>query len=135
MKQCINISNAIYGKVVNQMEPIISPVWIYLIHLANTLHAISICIFAASLIIWVLMYVGTIEIDDSDSERERKRLLKIFAIIMTVCVLTLIFIPDKDTMYAMLATSFITPDNIAGGEEHLIDLVTKIANIIYNTPK
>ena len=117
------------------MEPIIPPVWIYLIHLANPFHAISICIFAASLIIWVLMYAGAIEIDDPDSERERKRLLKIFAIIMTVCVLTLIFIPDKDTMYTMIAASFITPDNIAGGEEHLIDLVTKIANIIYNTPK
>ena len=117
------------------MEPIISPVWIYLIHLVNTFHVISICIFAASLIVWVLVYAGAIEIDDPDSERERKRLLKIFAIIMTVCVLTLIFIPDKDTMYTMIAASFITPDNISGGEEHLIDLVTKIANIIYNTPK
>lgn len=117
------------------MEPIISPVWIYLIHLANTLHSISICIFGTSLTIWVLIYAGVIEIDDPDSERERKRLLKIFAIIMTVCILMLTLIPDKDTMYAMLASSFITPDNILGGEEHLIDLVTKIANIIYNTPK
>ena len=117
------------------MEPIISPVWIYLIHLVNTLHSISICIFATSLIIWVLMYVGEIDLDSEDSEKARKRWLKIFAIVATVCILILALTPDKDTMYAMLAASFITPDNIAGGEEHLIDLVTKIANIIYNTPK
>ena len=120
------------------MEPIIPPVWIYLIHLANTLHAISICIFAASLIVWALVYTGAIEIDDSDSEdseKARRRWLKIFAIIATVCALILVLIPDKNTMYAMLAASFITPDNISGGEEHLIDLVTKIAKIIYNAPK
>lgn len=120
------------------MEPIISPVWIYLIHLVNTFHVISICIFAASLIVWVLVYTGAIEFDDTDSEdseKARRRWLKIFAIIATVCALILALIPDKDTMYAMLAASFITPDNISGGEEHLIDLVTKIAKIIYNTPK
>lgn len=117
------------------MEPIISPVWIYLIHLANTLHSISICIFGTSLTIGVLIYAGVIEIDDPDSEKARRRWLKIFAIIATVCVLILTLIPDKDTMYAMIAASFITPDNISGGEDHLIDLVTKIAKIIYDTPK
>ena len=117
------------------MEPIISPVWIYLIHLVNTLHVISICIFAASLIVWVLVYAEAIEFDDTDSEKARKRWLKIFAVIATVCALILALIPDKDTMYAMLAASFVTPDNIAGGEDHLINLVSKIANIIYNTPK
>lgn len=125
-------------KVVKRMEPIISPVWIYLIHLANALQGISIVIFGASLILWVSVYVGVIEFNDTDSEdseKARRRWLKIFAIIATVCVLIFVLIPDKDTMYAMLAASFITPDNIAGGEEHLIDLVTKIANIIYNTPK
>ena len=121
------------------MEPIISPVWIYLIYLVNTLHSISICIFSVSLVVWVigwiLVYVGEIDLDSEDSEKARKRWLKIFAIVATVCILILALTPDKDTMYAMLAASFITPDNIAGGEEHLIDLVTKIANIIYNTPK
>ena len=125
-------------KAVKRMEPIIPPVWIYLIHLANTLQAISICIFAVSLIVWALVYTGAIEFDDSDSEdseKARRRWLKIFAIIATVCALIVVLIPDKSTMYAMLAASSITPDNISGGEEHLIDLVTKIAKIIYNAPK
>ena len=120
------------------MEPIISPVWICLIHLAIALQGIAVVIVGASLSLWVSVYVGVIEFNDTDSEdseKARRRWLKIFAIIATVCVLIFVLIPDKDTMYAMLAASFITPDNIAGGEEHLIDLVTKIANIIYNTPK
>ena len=117
------------------MEPIISPVWIYLINLASTIHSLSICIWTASLFIGLFVFIGAIEFDGPDSEKSRRRCLKIFAIIMLVCFILLVLIPNKQTMYAMLAASIITPDNISGSEEHLIDLTTKIANIIYNAPK
>lgn len=117
------------------MEPIISPLWIYLINLASTIYAFSIGLFGVSLLIWILVYVEEIEFDAPDSEKVRSRWLKVFAAIMIVCLLMFMLVPDKDTMYAMLAASMITPDNISGGEEHLIDLITKIANIIYNAPK
>ena len=117
------------------MEPIISPLWIYLINLASTIYAFSIGLFGVSLLIWILVYVEEIEFDGPDSEKVRSRWLKVFAAIMIVCLLMFMLVPDKNTMYAMLAASMITPDNISGGEEHLIDLITKIANIIYNAPK
>ena len=117
------------------MEPIISPVWIYLINLAGTINFLSICIWTASLFILVCVFTGKIEFDGSDSEKSRRRCLKIFAIIMLVCFILLVLVPNKETMYAMLAASIITPDNISVSEEHLIDLTTKIANIIYNAPK
>ena len=84
------------------------------------------------LVILIFIYAGAIElIRDSN----KKFWLKTFAIIVIVCVLILMLIPDEDTLYAMIAASFITPDNVSIGEDHLIDLVTKIAKIIYNAPK
>ena len=119
------------------MEPIISPAWIYLISFASKIQIFSILISVAALFVWVSIYVGAIEFygEEEKSEELRRKWLQNFAIVMIVCVLIFMIIPDKDTMYSMLAASFITPDNISEGEEHLIDLVTKIANIIYNVPK
>lgn len=117
------------------MDPIISPVWIYLIHLASSIRSLSICLFGVSLFIWIFVYTNVIKFDDPDSEKVRRRWMKVFSVIMLVCTLILMLVPDEDTTYMMFAASFITPDNISGGEEHFIDLITKIANIIYNTPK
>ena len=115
-----------------QMEPIIPPMWIYLIHLASTLRFAAIYTLCASIVILIFIYAGAIElIRDSN----KKFWLKTFAITVIVCVLILMLIPDEDMLYAMIAASFITPDNISIGEDHLIDLVTKIAKIIYNAPK
>ena len=111
------------------MEPIIPPMWIYLIHLASTLRSIAIYILCASLI---FVYAGAI---DLIRESNKKFWMKAFAITVVVCLLLLMLIPDQDTLYAMIAASFITPGNISIGEDHLIDLVTKIAKIIYNAPK
>lgn len=114
------------------MEPIIPPMWIYLIHLASTLRFMAIYTLCASIIISLYIYAGAIDlIRDSN----KKFWLKTFAIAIIVCVLILMLIPDKDTLYAMIAASFITPDNISIGEEHLIDLITKITKIIYNASK
>lgn len=119
------------------MEPIISPVWIYLINFASKIQIFSILISVAALFVWVSVYVGAIEFygEEEKSEELRRKWLQNFAIIMIVCVLIFMIIPDKDTMYEMLAASIITPDNISGGEDYIINLIAKIANIIYNTPK
>lgn len=117
------------------MNPIISPMWIYLIHVANTIYGISIVVLCVSTAIafGLLIEGGTV-----DLEEERKttyRRLKICAIFIIVSLLALIFVPDKKTMYAMIAASMITPDNISGVEEHVIDLIAKIADAVYNAGK
>ena len=53
----------------------------------------------------------------------------IVAIIATMLV---ILIPDEKTMLSMLTLSFITPDNIVITENHIIDLVTKIMDVVNN---
>lgn len=116
------------------MEPIIPPMCIYLIHLASTLRFTAICTLCVSIIILIFIYVGEIELELM-SDSNKKFWLKTFIITVVVCILILMLIPDQDTLYAMITASFITPDNISIGEEHLIDLITKIAKIIYNAPK
>ena len=114
------------------MEPIIPPMWIYLIHLASTLRFMAIYTLCASIMILIFIYAGAIELIRDSNE---KFWLRTFAITVVACLLILTLIPDQDMLYAMIAALFITPDNISIGEDHLIDLVTKIAKIIYNAPK
>ena len=118
------------------MEPIISPVWIYLINVANRIWVFSILTLVVAMFMIASLMSGWIELfNRPDSEKVRRQWIKTFVIVMIVCMIIIVLFPNKDTMYAMLAASFITPDNISEGEEHLIDLVTKIVNIIHNTPK
>ena len=116
------------------MNPIISPSWIYLIHVAGTMYDVSIFVLLVSIITLLMLGLG-FAMDPPDSEKIKKfviKVLKICVIAIIVCILLLILIPDKKTMYAMIAASMITPDNISGVEEHVIDLITNIANAVSN---
>ena len=84
----------------------------------------------------ILLLISGIEFD----EESKKRLLinnwmKICVITIIVCILILALVPDKKTMYAMIAASIITPDNISASEDHVIDLIKEIANAVYNAEK
>ena len=119
------------------MNPIISPAWIYLIHLTDTIYGLSIFALTAALIMLILLLISGIEFDE---ETESKRLLtnkwmKICVITIIVCMLMLVLVPDKKTMYAMMAASMITPENISDVENHVVDLITKIADAVYNTTR
>ena len=116
------------------MDPIVSPVWIYFIHVANMIYGLSIIAWVISLLILVLISIDTFDFDGPNSEESKRKCMKKCAIVMLVCTLAFILIPDKNTMYAMFAASIVTPDNISVGEEHIVNLIAKIANAI-NAPK
>ena len=58
--------------------------------------------------------------------------MKVCLVIIVVCMIVIILVPDKKTMYAMIAASVITPDNISGVENHIVELITNIANAVNN---
>ena len=66
--------------------------------------------------------------DDMEIEFNYKYAI-IVAVIATIIV---ILIPDEKTMLAMLTLSFITPDNVVIAENHIIELVTKIMDVVNN---
>ena len=116
------------------MNPIIPPSLIYLAHVADTMYIVSILVLLVSVLIMFFLGLGLI-MDPPESEKLKKfviKALKICGITMIVCILLLILIPDKKTMYAMIAASMVTPDNITGVEDHVIDLITNIANAVNN---
>lgn len=116
------------------MNPIIPPSWIYLIHVANTIYVLSIFVLMVSIVTLLLLGIG-FAMDPPESEKIKKyaiKGLKICVVAIIVSVLVLVLVPDKKTMYAMIAASMITPDNISGVEEHVIDIITNIANAVSN---
>lgn len=116
------------------MNPIISPSLIYLIHVTGTIYYVSFFVLLSSIITLIFLGLGLV-MDPPDSEKLKKfviKALKICIVTMIVCILLLILIPDKKTMYVMIAASIITPDNITGVEDHVLDLITNIANAVNN---
>ena len=119
------------------MNPIISPAWIYLIHLADTIYSLSIFILFISIIALIGLGLELV-VDGVDSEIGGMLTIKgvkICVVAIIVCTLMLVLVPDKKTLYGMIAASMITPDNISGVEEHVIDLITKIADAVQNTTR
>lgn len=116
------------------MNPIIPPLWIYAIHVADTVYGVSLFALLASLCA-LLPFFLNYAIDPDNTEMQKGltvKGMKVCLVIIVVCMIVLILVPDKKTMYAMIAASVITPDNISGVEEHIVDLITNIANAVNN---
>ena len=127
------------------MEPIISPVWIYLIHFSSTVNTVAtVALFFAMFSLIALTVIEFLSVffgkndDDPNDEIMWRRISKwmlncIIAVI--VCILILVLVPDEKTMYGMIAASIITPDNISCVEDHVVDLIREIANAVYDAKK
>ena len=111
------------------MEPIISPWVIYLFSVLSKLNTVAfiITIFSWATIFFIALN-KIIDGDDMEIEFNYKNAI-IIAVIATMLV---ILIPGEKTMLSMLTLSFITPDNVIIAENHIIDLVTKIMDVVNN---
>ena len=111
------------------MEPIISPWVIYLFSVLTKLNTVAfiIAIFSWATIFFIALN-KIIDGDDIEIEFNYKNAI-IIAVIATMLV---ILIPGEKTMLSMLTLNFITPDNVAIAENHIIDLVTKIMDVVNN---
>lgn len=90
------------------MEPIINPLFFYLIHLADNLRATArILIFIGLAIIFVTTLLwGMMD------ARCTHTLIKTFIIIVCISIAIAIFIPSQETCYQMFVASLATPDNL-----------------------
>ena len=117
------------------MNPIISPIWFYLIHVSNMIHVISIFVLVISIVGLVMLVAGAVDFypDEEENRRITKKYVKICITVMIMCSLVLTLVPNTKTMYMMIAASVVTTDNIVGGEEHIVNLITNIVNAINST--
>lgn len=121
------------------MEPIISPWTIYLI---NLIYNISQLLLGIVVICGSLSFGAILVIILSDDEYEAEIKLRnkctkfIKYSIPTIFIAMTIntFIPSRDTMIAMVVSSYITPDNLNGANEaikaNLQDYIHMIVNSI-----
>lgn len=116
------------------MNPIISPVWFYLIHVASMVHGLSLFVLGISIVGLVVLVADEVDSypDEEENRRITKKYVKTCIIAMIICSLVLTLVPNARTVYMMLAASVVTPDNIAGGEEHIVNLITNIVTAINN---
>lgn len=64
------------------------------------------------------------------TEKDKILILKIFFFIFAVFLVLYVAIPTKDTMYKMLISSYITPDNINNIHEMVIKDINSIVKTI-----
>lgn len=116
------------------MNPIISPAWFYLIHVFNMINVLSLFVLVISIVGLVVLVAGEFDFypDEEENRRIMKKYIKTCIIAMIICSIVLTLVPNAKTVYMMLAASVVTPDNIAGGEEHIVNLITNIVTAIDN---
>ena len=116
------------------MEPIISPALIYLIHMIKAIYCLLIFILFVSAFTMVMspLIADCICEDYEEEGKVMRKIIKICAILVVICIILTMFIPDEKTIYAMIAASMITPDNISITEDHITDLISKIAEAVKN---
>ena len=112
------------------MEPIINPLWFYLIDVL-AFFGESACFISIAIIL--IMVIGGIVMIDRFSEIEDWFKSKTFKKVMTLATIMLIIgmlIPAEETAYKMLIASLITPDNIAATGGAIQDIVDYIINSV-----
>lgn len=107
------------------MEPIVNPALIYLIGTVDNLKAlcflVSVCTW-----VWIILMYST-SIAEDDKELRPKKYVLILAVIL---LLLTILIPSKETLIAMVVSSYITPDNVMVSEQHIIDMIARIKEAV-----
>ena len=109
------------------MEPIVSP-WI--IYLFSILTKLNIVAFSIAVFSWVSIFFIFLNKIIYGDDLEIESNYKIAVIVAVIATTIVILIPTEKTMLAMLTLSFITPDNVVIAENHIIELVTKIMDVV-----
>lgn len=110
-------------------EPIISP-WIF--YLINVVSGVKVA--CALTLIWGCIGLVFDFIKYSYNGNYTKW-NKAFMWMALVSIFLLIFVPSRDTMYKMIVSSYITPNNIIKARETVDDSLVRLSDIIMNTAK
>lgn len=116
------------------MEPIISPLWFYLI---DTVTSLKVVFMISGVLIWIVLGIVSVshlswDVDDF-KEFWGYKYIKLIAAGGFIFLIVGCLIPGIETAYKMLVASLVTPDNIAAvGEsvssvvDYIIDSVDKL---------
>lgn len=112
------------------MEPVISPWIIYIFSIIVKIDFIIKLIAILSLFGICGLYVLLIDNEDEEIMFTLENWMKKLFIILVICGILLIFIPDKQILLTMLTLNFITPDNIQLVQGDVVEFIYQIMNTI-----
>ena len=122
------------------MEPIISPNLFYWAGVFDTIHIIGLCLLCVGIVgifIIGISFAVAVKYKDKSAINFYKKFVFILIIIIVICALIVIFIPTKETIYAMGISEVITPNNIDAitekGEKGVEFIFEQIKQLINNT--
>lgn len=110
------------------MEPIISPWVFYLIGVVDKLHTGLLVFMAMCVVVFVFEGMKYMEFDVTEKEKAQYvKTATMAGVLFLAAGIVNIFLPDETVMYKMLATSYITPDNIGAVQNNVVNFVGQIA--------
>ena len=111
------------------MEPIICPWVFYLIGVVDKLHTGLLVFMAMCVVVFVVEGMEYMEFDVTEKEKAQyvKTATKAGDLFLAAGIVS-ILLPDETVMYKMLATSYVTPDNIGAVQNNVVEFVVKIAD-------
>ena len=93
------------------MEPIISPWIFYLLGFIDDVNVVCAIAIVAEAIVAAIVFMALI-FSEGDTWEWTKKAIKPFLFISIPTILIGLFVPTSETVYKMIAASFVTPDNI-----------------------
>ena len=122
------------------MEPIINPSFFYWAGAFDTIHIIGVCLLCVGIVgafIIGISFAVAIEYKDKLAINFYEKFFLILIIVILISAIIVIFIPTKETIYAMGISEIITPDNIDAitekGEKGVKFIFEQIEQLINST--
>lgn len=113
------------------MEPIISPMFIYLLSIVGNLEMLFTIMYWLSVVYFIILFMTKHDYDDHQWVKH----MRYNTICFILFVMLSIFIPTKETLIAMYVSKYITVNNIKLGKEIMTDTVKEIISIINKEDK
>lgn len=107
------------------MNPIISPMFIYVLGIINNVRFLIILSAVVSFVISIAYASWVI-----DNGKPIPKLSKILFVVSMVGFTVFSFTPNKETLIAMYTTKYITVENVKLGKEVVVDTVKEIIEVI-----
>lgn len=120
------------------MEPIINPLWFYLIGVVDNLQiVVGIILILSCIALAIVSFIMFFEYSESYLEEREKqtyfKYLKTALKVIIPCVIITIFTPSSATIYKMIIADNITPhnievvgDTIEGGIDYIFDKINSL---------
>lgn len=120
------------------MEPIINPLWFYLISIVDNLQiVVGIILILSGIALAIVSFIMFFEYGESYLNEQEKqtyfKYLKIMLKIIIPCITITIFTPNSDTIYKMIIADNVTPhnievvgDTIEGGIDYIFEKINSL---------